>query len=119
MFRLAAVFALTLLSLTIAIEAPAAKAQRCLRWIDIDTLTRHNQNSVLARSRSKGTYLIKFTGPCDYQRRSGDYFVMREQDRLSCISSLDVFQVHNAGACFIESVRPLTDPQPPPDVHTP
>jgi len=84
----------------------AAKG-RCLRWSDIDTLTRTGSETVLAKSRMRGAFVIKFKGRCDYQRNSDNYFVVRLRDRWECVSALAAIEVHNAGACFIESVTPL------------
>jgi hypothetical protein len=78
-----------------------------LRWVDVDTLTRSGPDTVLARSRQRGDFVIKFRGPCEFQRGPENYFVVRLYSRWECVESLGVLDVNEGGACFIESVKPV------------
>ena len=85
----------------------AADKQACLRWNDIDTITRSGPDTVLVKSRKRGDWQIKFRGSCDYQRSPNNFFIVRLHDRWECVKSLGVLDVHEGGACFIESVTPI------------
>lgn len=88
-------------------EPQAASARACLRWNDIDTITRSGPDTVLVKSKRRGDWQIKFRGNCDFQRSPNNFFIVRLHDRWECVSSLTVLDVHEAGACFIESVTPI------------
>lgn len=91
----------------VAAAPQAVGAQACLRWNDIDTITRSGPDTVLVKSRRRGDWQIKFRGRCDFQRSPNNFFIVRLHDRWECVSSLTVLDVHEAGACFIESVTPI------------
>jgi hypothetical protein len=95
----AVVFAVTL--------APqVASAKQCLRWDDIQTLSRQNPTTVLARSRH-GDFAITFKDSCAFQRTPANYFVVRPHDHRSCVSDLGALPVNEAAACFIASIDPV------------
>jgi len=97
------------LSMAVAAEPQAANVRGCLRWSDIETLTRMGPDSVLATTRRRGDYVIRFRGTCDFQRSSTNYFIVRLHDRMECVSSLGVLDVHEGGACFIESITRVNE----------
>ena len=107
MHRLVRMSALIAIAVTFAQSAPQAATSRgCLRWSDVETLTRTGPDTVRAKTRSRGSFVIKFTGKCDFQRSPDNYFIVRLHDRNECVKSLGAIDVHNAGACFIDSVAP-------------
>ena len=101
---LSALFALSL----VAVFGPQASAKgACLRWADIDTMTRSGPDTLIVKSRSRGNWEIKFNGRCDYQRFPDNYFIVRLHDRWECVSRLSMLNVNNGAPCFIESVTPI------------
>lgn len=88
-------------------DPQAAGRRACLRWNDIDTITRSGPDTVLVKSRRRGDWQIKFKGHCDYMRSPDNFFIVRLHSRWECVDSLGTIDVHNAGACFIESVTPI------------
>jgi predicted secreted Zn-dependent protease len=104
---LSAIAFLGVLAAAAATQASAEERQSCLRWHDIDTITRSGPDTVLVKSRHRGNWQIKFKGRCDYQRGPSNYFIVRLHDRWECVRSLHVLDVHEGGACFIESVTPV------------
>jgi len=96
--------AMIALSVAVMAGSPASASPACLRWNDIETLTRSGPDTVLAKTRHKGDFQIKFRGACDYQRSPANFFIIRLHDRWECVSSLHVLDVHEGGACFIESI---------------
>lgn len=101
------IVATSALAVTAAIQTQAADRRACLRWNDIDTITRSGPDTVLVKSRRRGDWQIKFRGRCDYQRSPMNFFIVRLHDRWECVASLGVLDVHEGGACFIESVTPI------------
>ncbi len=100
---------IALSSMAAAAEPQTASVRGCLRWSDIETLTRISPDSVLAKTRRRGDYVIKFRGTCDFQRSPTNYFIVRLHDRMECVSSLGAIDVHEGGACFIESITRLNE----------
>lgn len=108
-FRFAATLVLTLAA-AVGAQAAEAKGQTCLRWDDIDTMTRKAPDTILAKTRTRGTWEIRFKGRCDYMRFSDNYFIVKLFSRNECVRSIGVLHVNNAPSCFIESVTPLPPP---------
>jgi hypothetical protein len=107
MHRLLGVSALIAVAVASVQSAPQAVASRgCLRWSDVETLTRTGPDTVRATTRRHGNFVIKFKGRCDFQRGPDNYFIVRLHDRHECVESLGAIEVHNAGACFIDTVTP-------------
>ncbi len=105
------------IGLTVALCATAAAEQpknggACLRWVDVDTLTRSGPDTVLARSRRKGDFVIKFKGRCGYQRDPENYFIVRMQSRWECVDTLGLLELNEGGSCFIESITPVAKDKP-------
>lgn len=108
---LAVTFALSL-SAAVGAQAAEAKGQTCLRWVDIDTMSRKAPDTLWAKTRTRGTWEIRFKGRCDYMRFPDNYFIVKLFSRTECVRSIGVLQVNNAPACFIESVTQLPPPKP-------
>jgi hypothetical protein len=100
-------FALLALSLVAMFGPHAAAKSACLRWADIDTMTRVAPDLLIVKSRTRGDWQIKFKDRCDYQRFADSYFIVRLHDRWECVSKLSILNVNNGAPCFIESVTPL------------
>lgn len=107
MYKLLSIAMMIVAAASAPIETTAAERQACLRWNDIDTITRSGPDTVLVKSRRRGNWQIKFRGSCDYQRSPNNFFIVRLHDRWECVKSLAVLDVHEGGACFIESVTPV------------
>ena len=98
---------ITLAALAFAMLLPqTAGASSCLRWDDINTLKRETPDTVIARTHD-GDYTIKFKQACAYLRTPANYFVVRPHDHRSCVKTLGALPVHEAGACFIDSIEPV------------
>ena len=97
------------LSVAAAAEPQTANVRGCLRWSDIETLTRMGSDRVLATTRRRGDFVIKFLGICDFQRSPTNYFIVRLHDRMECVGSLGALDVHEGGACFIESITRVNE----------
>jgi hypothetical protein len=98
---------ITALGVAATAQTNAAERRGCLRWHDIDTITRSGPDTVLVKSRHRGNWQIKFRGRCDYQRTPSNFFIVRLHDRWECVSSLRVLDVHEGGACFVDSITPV------------
>ena len=60
-----------------------------------------------ARVPALERYRHHLKGHCDYMRSPDNFFIVRLHSRWECVDSLGTIDVHNAGACFIESVTPI------------
>ena len=110
--RLPIVFAAIVAAATVGVSLlssiPTAEAYggKCLRFRDILSMSKLDDRTLLARTRSSQKYLVTFRHACRDYGRPGNYYKVRLYGDYECFDRDDVLVFRDGGACFIESVKP-------------
>lgn len=97
---------LAALAVAMTLVPLAASAKQCLRWDDIQSLTRQDPKTVMVRSRY-GDFAITFKNACAFQRAPDNYFIVQPHDHNSCVRALGALPVNESAPCFIASIDPV------------
>ena len=110
--RLPIVFAAALAAAAAGISmvgsAPSAEAYggKCLRFRDILSMSKLDDRTLLARTRSSQKYLVTFRHACRDYGRPGNFYTVRLYGDYECFDRDDVLVFRDGGSCFIQSVTP-------------
>jgi Family of unknown function (DUF6491) len=108
LFSTIALTALTVGALAIGFETTSAEASggSCLRVRDMTSLTKVDNKTLMAHTRSSKKYVVRLRHACRDFGRPGNYYKLRLHSDTECFDRDDVLVFRDGGSCFIESVRP-------------
>ena len=83
-----------------------ASGGKCLRFRDMTSLSKIDDKTLVAHTRSSRKYIVKLRHACRDFSRPGNFYTFRLQSDMECFDSDDVLVFRYGGACFVESVTP-------------
>jgi len=103
-----ALVAVTAAALIAGIEIPAARASggKCLKFRDLQGLSKVDDRTLLARTRSSQKYIVTLRHACRDFGRPGNFYTVRLYSDSECFDRDDVLVFRYGGACFIDNVQP-------------
>ena len=84
----------------------------CLRFRDLQDMTKIDNRTRLAHTRGQEKYTVRFRHECRDFDRPDNFYKVRLYSEWECVSSQTVLEFRDGGACFIESVT-LVPPKNP------
>jgi hypothetical protein len=94
--------------------ADASARKNCLRFRDLTNLSKVDNRTLIAHTRSSRKYVVKMRNECRDFGQPGNYYTVRLHSDTECFDRDDVLVFRYGGACFVESV----DPAPAKDAPT-
>ena len=97
-------------ALTLGLVTPEANAYgggRCLKFRDLQSLTKVDDHTLLARSRYSQKYTVKLRSACRDFGTPGNFYTVRLHSDAECFDRDDVLVFRYGGACFVASVTPV------------
>jgi hypothetical protein len=116
--RLAIVFGAALVGVTAGAMflagSPTAEAYggKCLRFRDLQSLTKIDDMTAIARTRGSQKYLVTFRQACRDLGQPDNFYRVRLYGDYECFDRDDVLVFRYGGACFVDKVTPV--PATPP-----
>ena len=104
---------LILAGLALALQsgaASAAESRGCLRYHDLDAITKVDTQTLVAKVKGDGRYKILVDSQCRYLEWPQDYFVTRNTSPWECVRAGDALELNRGGNCFVQSVTPMEEP---------
>jgi Family of unknown function (DUF6491) len=92
--------------------ASAGYGGKCLKFRDLQGLTKVDDKTLLARTRSSQKYVVTLRHACREFGQPGNFYTVRLYSDAECFDRDDVLVFRYGGACFIENVQPVP-PQTP------
>lgn len=86
--------------------AEAASSGRCLKFRDMTHMTKIDERTLLAHTRSSAKYKVALRHACRDFGRPGNFYKFRLHSDTECFDRDDVLVFRYGGACFVESVTP-------------
>ena len=86
--------------------ADAYGGGRCLRFRDLQNLTKIDNRTLLATTHGSARYTVNLRHECPDFGRIGNFYKVRLHSEWECVDRDDVLEFRYGGACFIESVTP-------------
>lgn len=93
-------------SLLTSVPTAGADPRQCLRFRDIKAMTKVDDRTLLATSRTSQKFIVKFRHACRDYGRPGNFYKVRLHGDYECFDRDDVLVFRDGGSCFIESVTP-------------
>jgi hypothetical protein len=89
-------------------DSPAAQASggKCLKFRDLQNLSKIDDKTLLAHTRSSRKYVVTLRHACRDFGRPGNFYTVRLYSDAECFDRDDVLVFRDGGACFIENVKP-------------
>ncbi|MEQ1864235.1 MAG: hypothetical protein ABL996_06230 [Micropepsaceae bacterium] len=89
-------------------DSPAAQASggKCLRFRDMTNLSKIDDRTLLAHTRSSQKYIVTLRHACRDFGRPNNFYTFRLHSDTECFDRDDVLVFREGGACFVESVKP-------------
>lgn len=105
---LSALGALGLAAGAVLAGGPAAEAApgKCLKFRDMTNMTKVDDRTLIAHTRSSAKYKVTLRHACREFGRPGNFYTVRLYSDAECFDRDDVLVFRYGGACFIESVTP-------------
>lgn len=88
-------------------EANAYGGGRCLKFRDLQSLTKVDDRTLLARTRFSQKFTVKLRSECRDFGTPGNFYTVRLYSGSECFDRDDVLVFRYGGACFVENVTPL------------
>jgi hypothetical protein len=88
-------------------DAVAYSGGKCLKFRDLQNLTRVDDKTLIAHTRSTQKYTVTLRSSCRDFGYPGNYYTVRLHSNYECFDRDDVLVFRYGGACFIESVTPI------------
>ena len=88
-------------------DASAYGGGKCLKFRDLQSLTKVDDRTLLARSRFSQKYTVKLRSSCRDFGTPGNFYTVRLYSNSECFDRDDVLVFRYGGSCFIENVTPL------------
>lgn len=79
---------------------------RCLTFRNLTNLSKIDDRTLLAHTRSSAKYTVKLRHSCRDFGRPGNFYTLRLHSDTECFDRDDVLVFRDGGACFVESVTP-------------
>ena len=103
----AALAALTAGAFVFGVNGPTAQAGGvCLKFRDLQGMTKVDDKTLLAHTRSSQKYIVTLRHACRDFGRPGNFYTVRLYSDAECFDRDDVLVFRDGGACFVESVQP-------------
>ncbi len=93
-------------------QADASPGKSCLRFRDLTNLSKVDDKTLIAHTRSSRKYVVKMRHACRDFGQPGNYYTVRLQSDTECFDRDDVLVFRYGGACFVESVTPAPQKAP-------
>ena len=93
-------------------QADASEGKKCLRFRDLTNLSKVDDRTLIAHTRSSGKYVVKMRHACRSFGEPGNYYTVRLHSDTECFDRDDVLVFRYGGACFVESVNPAPPKAP-------
>jgi hypothetical protein len=108
MFLVAAglVAATAVTALSVASYEADASPGKCLRFRDMTHLSRIDDRTLMAHTRSSAKYIVTLRHTCRDFGYPGNYYSFRLHSDTECFDRDDVLVFRYGGSCFVESVKP-------------
>lgn len=111
LFSSIALAALTIGAIANGLDSPPAQAGgQCLRFRDLQNLTKIDDKTLLAHTRSSQKYIVSLRHACRDFGEPGNYYTVRLHSDTECVDRDDVLVFRYGGACFIDNVKPAPAP---------
>ena len=105
------ILAVAMLALTIQSGiASGAESRRCLRYHDLDGITKVDTQTLIAKAKGGGRYKIEVDAKCRYLEWPEDFFVTRQIGLEECVQPGDALVLNHGGNCFVQNVTPMEEP---------
>ena len=88
-------------------DADAYGGGRCLKFRDLQSLTKVDDHTLLARTRFSQKFTVKLRSACRDFGTPGNFYTVRLYSSSECFDRDDVLVLRYGGACFIDNVTPL------------
>jgi hypothetical protein len=93
-------------ALSVASYEADASPGKCLRFRDMTNLTKIDDRTLMAHTRSSGKYIVTLRHACRDFGYPGNFYTFRLHSDTECFDRDDVLVFRYGGACFVESVKP-------------
>jgi hypothetical protein len=87
--------------------AAAAEGERCLRYRDLDGLTKVDAQTLIARTKSGPDYKLALDPTCRYLDSPGNFFITSTTSTWECVEPGDALPLNQGGVCFVQSVTKI------------
>jgi hypothetical protein len=87
-------------------EQAEASPGKCLRFRDMTNLSKIDNRTAIAHTRTDAKYLVKFRHECRDLGQPGNFYTVRLHSDSECFDRDDVLVFKYGGSCFIEGVNP-------------
>jgi hypothetical protein len=90
------------------VDSPDAQAAggKCLKFRDLQGLTRIDDKTLMARTRTSQKYVVTLRHACRDFGQPGNFYTVRLYSDAECFDRDDVLVFRYGGACFIDNVQP-------------